>query len=109
MAEKLYNLGQLIDMPAFILLSHVYQFRCAVIFLKKVNPETLFAQRNAGPDVRLHRTAIVVVNVTNFLVLRMMGMPTKDYIGLLFVGISCCVFSDAINRPCVVFAVVFQI
>ena len=47
-----------------VLLSHVYYFSFAVLSRRKMNPDTLFAQGDAGYPIGLHGGRIrVVVNI----------------------------------------------
>lgn len=89
------------------LLSHVYYFRLAALCLKKMYPDSMFAESDAGSDVGLHGTAIVIMHFANCFMLGMMCVPAEDDIGAFFVGIFYRSFSDGMNRPGVVFAIVF--
>ena len=88
-------------------LIHGYYFYLAVICFEKMNPNAIFAEGDAGYDIGLHSAAIVVIDFANFLVLRMMRVPTEDDIGAFFARVSCGAFSDGIDSPHVMFAIVF--
>jgi hypothetical protein len=90
-----------------VVISDVNYFGFVAIAVKKMNPDTMFANSDTGSYVGLHSAAVVVINFANFLVLRMMRVPAEDDIGSFFSGISCGAFSDRINSPCVMFVVVF--
>jgi hypothetical protein len=73
-----------------------------------MNADAIFAQRNARSDAGLHRAAIVVVDVADPLVLRVMCMSAKNHVRAFFVGVSGGAFRDDVDRPCVMSAVVLQ-